>query len=168
MNNMYVIPLLYRLSSMTDHLSITRLHHAFQSVITKHNILRTALYLDASGTITQYYLDADSIINDEKSSRFSIINLPDEEHEQNESVKKILNQSDLFDLSLGHVINCFILHRNQLNQLISYSDDLLTKDDLILFTIHHACFDGASTSIFLRDLSLAYQSDDSYLWMKIQ
>ncbi|CAF4450802.1 unnamed protein product, partial [Adineta steineri] len=46
MNNMYVIPLLYRISSMKDDVSITRLHHAFQSVITKHNILRTALYIN--------------------------------------------------------------------------------------------------------------------------
>ncbi|CAF4165784.1 unnamed protein product, partial [Adineta steineri] len=42
MNNMYVVPVLYRISSMHDHVSITRLHHAFQNVIKKHNILRTA------------------------------------------------------------------------------------------------------------------------------
>ena len=160
---MYVIPLLYRISSMNDHISIIRLQHAFQSVITKHNTLRTAVYIDdTNGHIIQHCLDINSIINDKKSSRFSIINLPDEEHEQNESVKKILNQSDLFDLSIGHVINCFIFHHNQSNQSTSYSDNLLTKDDLILFTIHHACFDGASTSTFLRDLSFAYQSNDLF------
>ncbi|CAF4192798.1 unnamed protein product [Adineta steineri] len=161
MNNMYVIPLLYRISSTNDPVSITRLHYAFHNVITKHSILRTALYLDTNGHITQHCLDADTIIKDKKSSKFSMINLPDEEHEQNEIVKKILNQADLFDLSIGHVINCHILRHHQSNHSFTQNnDDLLTKDDLILFTIHHACFDGASTSIFIRDLSLAYQSDD--------
>ncbi|CAF1471571.1 unnamed protein product, partial [Rotaria sp. Silwood1] len=34
-------------------------------------------------------------------------------------------------------------------------------DDLILFNIHHSAFDGASISIFLRDFSLAYETDCS-------
>ncbi|CAF3923978.1 unnamed protein product, partial [Adineta steineri] len=146
MKNMYVIPLLYRISSINDHISITRLHHAFQSVITKHNILRTALYIDdANGNIVQHCLDANIILNENV----------------NETIEEILNQSDLFDLSKGHVINCHILRRDQSNHSFTQNNDnLLSKDDLILFTIHHACFDGASTSIFIRDLSLAYQSHD--------
>ncbi|CAF4126359.1 unnamed protein product [Adineta steineri] len=158
--NMYVIPLFYRVSSVNDHISISRLHHAFQSIIRKHQILRTALYVDTNGTIIQHCLDTNAIINDKKSSRFSIVNLFDEEHEQNEIVKKILNQPDLFDLSVGHVINCHILRPHQSNHLFTHNnDDLLIKDDVILFTIHHAMFDGASVSIFIRDLSLAYQSN---------
>ncbi|CAF1073106.1 unnamed protein product [Adineta steineri] len=159
-NNMYIIPLIYRVSSMNNQISIARLQHAFQSIITKHQILRAALYLDPNGTIIQHCLDANAIISDKKSSRFSMINLPDEEHEKNEIVKKILNQSHLFDLSKGHVINCHILRHDQSNHLFTQNNDLLTKDDLILFTIHHAMFDGASTSIFIRDLSVAYQSSD--------
>ncbi|CAF4002682.1 unnamed protein product [Adineta steineri] len=159
--NMYVIPLMYRISSRNDYISISRLQHAFQSIISKHQILRTALFLDTNGTITQHYLDIKAISNEKKSSRFSMIYLPDEEHEQNEIVKKILTQSHLFDLSKGHVINCHILRQHQPNHSFTQNNDnLLTKDDLILFTIHHACFDGASTSIFIRDLSLAYQSND--------
>ncbi|CAF1529722.1 unnamed protein product, partial [Adineta steineri] len=165
-NNMYVIPLLYRISSINDRISITRLHHAFQSVITKHDILRTALYLDANDRILQHCLDANVILDsDVKSHGFTIINLHTGDHRHmNEMVKEILNQSTLFDLSKGRVINCHILrHCGYSQDSIPYEndDDLLTKDDLILFTIHHACFDGASTSIFVRDLSLAYQSDDS-------
>ncbi|CAF3893402.1 unnamed protein product, partial [Adineta steineri] len=161
MNNMYVIPLLYRISSMNDHISISRLQHAFQSIKRNLHVLRTALYLDMNGVIVQNCLDANTLIDDRKSSRLTITNLPDEEHEQNEIVKKILNQSDLFNLSKGHVINCHILRRNQSNHSFTHSNnDLLTKDDLILFTIHHAMFDGVSTSIFTRDFSLAYQSDD--------
>ncbi|CAF3939141.1 unnamed protein product [Adineta steineri] len=159
--NIYVIPLIYRISSINDHISISRLQYAFQSIIRKHQILRTSLYLDMNGVIVQNCLDTNVIIDDKKSSEFSMINLPNEEHEQNGIVKKILNQSDLFDLSTGHVINCHILRRDQSNHSFTQNNDLLTKDDLILFTIHHASFDGASTSIFIRDLSLAYQSDGS-------
>ncbi|CAF1419955.1 unnamed protein product [Adineta steineri] len=159
--NIYVIPLIYRVSSMNGHISISRLQHAFQSIIRKHQILRTALSLDTNGTIIQHYLDANVIINDKKSSRFSMLSFPNEEREQNQNVKKILNQSDLFDLSQGHVINCHILRRDQSNHSFTQNnDDLLTTDDLILFTVHHIAFDGASTSIFNRDLSLAYQSND--------
>ncbi|CAF4031667.1 unnamed protein product, partial [Adineta steineri] len=69
MNNMYVIPLLYRISSMKDGVSITRLHHAFQSVITKHNILRTALYIDdTNGNIIQHCLDKNMILDDHMKS----------------------------------------------------------------------------------------------------
>ncbi|CAF3805455.1 unnamed protein product [Adineta steineri] len=160
--NMYVIPLIYRISSMNGHISISRLQHAFQSVILKHQVLRTALYLDTNGTIIQHCLDANAIINDKKSSRFSMINLSNKEHEQNEIVKNILNQSNLFNLSIGHVINCHILRHDQSNDSFTQNNDLLTKDDLILFTIHHSCFDGASESIFIRDLSLAYQSNDLF------
>src|ERR1700749_2422457 len=49
-NIMYVIPLIYRISSSSkdNHISLTRLHRAFQSVIIKHSILCTALYLDSN------------------------------------------------------------------------------------------------------------------------
>ncbi|CAF4058212.1 unnamed protein product, partial [Adineta steineri] len=164
-NNMYVIPLLYRISSINNHVSITRLYHAFQSVITKHQILRTALYLDTNGNIIQHCLDANIILNDDmKSYGLTIVNIHnDDRHHMNEIIGEILNQADLFDLSKGSVIRFYILRYSQYSRdNVSYdNDDLLTKDDVILFTIHHAMFDGASTSIFLRDLSLAYQSDDS-------
>ncbi|CAF1588962.1 unnamed protein product, partial [Adineta steineri] len=165
MNNMYVIPLLYRISSVNDHVSITRLHHAFQSVITKHNILRTALYLDSNSNIIQCCLDAKIVLNDEIiSNGLTIVNLRNDDHRHmNEIIVEILNQPDLFDLSEGRVIRCHILrhyHQSQAN-ISCANGDLLTENDYILINIHHACFDGASTSIFIRDLSFAYQTDDS-------
>ncbi|CAF4034050.1 unnamed protein product, partial [Adineta steineri] len=165
MNNIYVIPLLYRISSMNDHISITRLHHAFQSVITKHQILRTALYVDTNGHIIQHYLDPNIILNDDtKSYDLTIVNLHnDDRRHMNEIITEILNQADLFDLSNGRVIRFHIIrHCHQSQDNISCeNDDLLSENDHILISIHHAMFDGASTSVFLRDLSLAYQSDDS-------
>ncbi|CAF4162900.1 unnamed protein product, partial [Adineta steineri] len=166
MKNMYVIPLFYRISSMKDHVSITRLHHAFQSVITKHNILRTALCIDSNGNITQHCLDANIILDDHmKSHGLTVINRHNDDHSHmTEMVKGILNQSDLFDLSKGRVIRFHILRQSHYSQdNVSYeNDDLLSENDHILISIHHAMFDGASTSIFLRDLSLAYQSNDLF------
>ncbi|CAF4135213.1 unnamed protein product, partial [Adineta steineri] len=167
MNNIYVIPLLYRISSMNDHISITRLHHAFQSVITKHNILRTALCIDSNGNIIQHCLDANIILNNDhmKSHGLTVINRHNDDHSHmTEMVKGILNQSDLFDLSKGRVIRFHILRQSHYSQdNVSYeNDDLLSENDHILISIHHAMFDGASTSIFLRDLSLAYQSNDLF------
>ncbi|CAF1527084.1 unnamed protein product, partial [Adineta steineri] len=159
--NIYVIPLIYRLLSVNDHISISRLQHAFQSVITKHTILRTALYLDIDGVIVQDCQNASVPIDDIETYRCSIVNISDDDHGKNEIVRKILNQADLFDLSKGHVINCHILRQYQSNHSFTHNNNLLTKDDLILFTIHHAMFDGTSVSIFARDLSLAYQSDDA-------
>ncbi|CAF4187794.1 unnamed protein product, partial [Adineta steineri] len=165
MNNMYVIPLLYRISSIDDHVSIIRFHHAFQSVIIKHNILRTALYIDdTNDNIIQHSLDASMILNYHmKTYELTIINLHNDDHRHmTEMVKGILNQADLFDLSKGRVIRCHIIrHYYQSQDSISCKNyDLLSENDHILISIHHSVFDGASTSVFLRDLSLAYQSDD--------
>ncbi|CAF1574167.1 unnamed protein product, partial [Adineta steineri] len=102
-SNMYAIPMIYRISCINDNLSISRLQHAFQFVILKHQALRTALYLDMNGVIVQNCLEANTLINDKKSSEFSMINLGEDGNEKNEIMKEILNQSDLFDLSKGHV-----------------------------------------------------------------
>ena len=154
-NNMYVIPLLYRISPSTNHRSITRLHHAFQAVIVKHSILRSALYLDTNGVIIQHCLDPRIIVDNTKPYSFSILNLGDDDnHNIGATINKISRNPDLFDLSKGHVICCHILR-----QYHSNNDDLLTSDDMILINIHHSVFDGASTSIFLRDLCLAYDND---------
>ena len=160
-NIMYAIPLFYRISSTTNHVSISRLYHAFQAVITKHSILRTALYLDTNGTIMQHCLDANVIIDDIKSYGFSVINLHDNDDRNiDATINEILNHSDLFDLAKGRVIQCHILRQYRRDDdLSSKNNDLLTKNDLILFSIHHSAFDGASTSIFLRDLSLAYETN---------
>ncbi|CAF1563777.1 unnamed protein product, partial [Adineta steineri] len=165
MNNMYIIALLYRISPMNDQISITRLQHAFQSVITKHNILRTALYVDTNGNIIQHCLDLNVIQHDYmKSCGLTIVNLHnDGRRHVNEIIVEILSQSDLFDLSKGRIIRCHIIrHCDYSKDNISCeNNDLLGENDYILISIHHAMFDGASTSTFLGDLSLAYQSNDS-------
>jgi hypothetical protein len=157
---MYVIPLLYRIISTSDHISVSRLLHAFQAVITKNNILRTAIYLDTNGTVVQRCLDASVMNHDSKLYGFSVINLRNRDNDEghhniDKTINDIINHTDLFDLSKGRVIHCHILRHCRPD------DDLLFENDLILFNIHHSIFDGASTSIFLRDLSRAYEMDCS-------
>jgi NRPS condensation-like uncharacterized protein len=153
----YAIPLFYRISSLDSHISIARLHRALQSVIMKHSILRTALYFDIHGIIVQQ-VNVISDCDDIKSNELEIINL--QNNDFNKTIHEIFNRSDLFDLSKGRVIHCHILRRYRLS-LENDDDDLLMNDDMILFNIHHSAFDGGSTSVFLRDLSLVYESDCS-------
>jgi hypothetical protein len=157
---MYSIPSLYRVSSTTTiSISITRIHQALQAVVTKHKILRTALYLDTNSTVSQRCLDANDNNHNSKSYGFSVINSAENDRPMSEIVNQILNQSDLFDLSKGRVINCHILRQYQSHQSASDNDDLLINDDLILFTIHHTVFDGASASIFTTDFLDAYENN---------
>ncbi|CAF1478947.1 unnamed protein product, partial [Adineta steineri] len=124
-------------------------------------ILRTALYLDTNGVVVQHCLDVNIVTDDVKLFGFSVIDLQDNNnHEIDKRINEILNYSDLFDLARGHVIQCHILRHYRSNLLSLQNDDLLIDDDFILFNVHHSVFDGASLSIFLSDLSRAYETDD--------
>jgi hypothetical protein len=151
------MPHLYRIKSATNRVSISRLSHALQHVISRHNILRTALYLGTSGTIIQERLDTIMIHNDINFCTFSVTNLA--YHDDCENIHKIIhdkiNDSDLFHLEHGLVIHCHIFRHTLAD------DDLLGKDDCVLFCMHHSAFDGASTSIFFRDLALTYETNRS-------
>ncbi|CAF4244156.1 unnamed protein product, partial [Rotaria sordida] len=162
-NVIYAIPLLYRVASVNSHISITRLHHALQFVIMKHSILRTALHIDINGIIIQQCLNVNINNDDIKPYGFSIINLHDDkDRDIDKTIAEIINSCNLFVLTKGCVIHCHILRQYHSDDNLSFkNDDLLTKDDLILFNIHHSAFDGASLSIFLRDFSLAYETDRS-------
>ena len=163
---MYVIPMLYRISSSTNPLSVSRLCRAFHSVLIKHHVLRTALYVDEDGIVVQRCLDTNIITDDAKPFGFSVINMEnnngDDDHGVAKTMNNILNDANLFDLSKGRVIQCHVLrrYRHDDDTLSSRNDDLLIENDSILFNIHHSVFDGASFSIFLADLSVAYGSDD--------
>jgi hypothetical protein len=162
---MYVIPSLYRVSSTavttTNPICITRIHQALQAVVTKHKILRTALYLDTNSTVLQRCVDATDINYHFKPYGFSVLNLAKNDRPMNEIVIEILNQSDLFDLSKGRVINCHILRQYRFHQLASETKDLLTNDDYILFTIHHTVFDGTSVPVFNTDFCRFYENNGS-------
>jgi hypothetical protein len=100
--------------------------------------------------------------NDIKLYGFSVINLRhDVENDKiGKTINDIINHSNLFDLTQGRVIHCHILrYCRPGNDRSSETNNLLLEDDFILFCMHHSAFDGTSTSIFLRDLSLAYETE---------
>ncbi|CAF3936811.1 unnamed protein product [Adineta steineri] len=160
-NFMYVIPLVYRILSTKNHLSINRLRRALHTVVVKHRVLRTGFYLDINGMIIQHFLDINATINDQEPYGFSVVDI-DSDVESDEVAKKIISRSDLFDLSKGRVLNCHIVHRHDFGDLF-YNKDTLIMGDLIIFTIHHIVFDGASISTFLNDLSAIYTNECSLL-----
>ncbi len=152
------MPFLYRITSCTNHVSISRLYRAFEAVIRRHNILRTSLYLDTNGTIVQRSLDTIVTDDDMKSYGFSVKNLSRGDNDDDQTtidgtINDIINDCELFDLSQGRVIYCHILCYSRPN------DDLLSKDDCILFCIHHCAFDRVSIPVFFHHLSVAYESD---------
>ncbi|CAF2998478.1 unnamed protein product [Rotaria sp. Silwood2] len=152
-NQMYNIPLVYRISSSGKSLSILRVQRALQAIVMKHSILRTALLLHTNGIVMQSVTEIDSLdINYQESFGFTILDTNDVEN----AIYETIRRSDLFDLTKGRVLHCYII-RDCSSSLENV--DLLMKNDIILFNIHHSAFDGASTSIFLRDLSLAYNLD---------
>ncbi|CAF1681427.1 unnamed protein product, partial [Adineta ricciae] len=70
---------------------------------------------------------------------------------------EILRCSDLFDLATGRVLHCQIIRQH--THSFDDNDDQLSDGDIISFNIHHSAFDGGSAATFLRDLSVAYESD---------
>jgi hypothetical protein len=100
-----------------------------------------------------------------KSYGFSVRNLRHNNNDDDntgKTIEDIINHSNLFDLTQGRVIHCHILRYCRPDDgLSSEHDDLLSKDDCILFCMHHSVFDGTSTPIFLHDLALAYQTNCS-------
>jgi hypothetical protein len=83
----------------------------------------------------------------------------DAQHDEFENVFQTVNDSPLFDLAKGQVMHCFAFRRKLVE---SENEDLLIHHDIILFNFHHSMFDGASASIFISQLQLAYDTDQSF------
>jgi hypothetical protein len=157
---MYLIPHLYRITSSTNHLSISRLCHAFQAVITRHKILRTALYLDTNGTIMQHCLDSNVTDDDDmKSVGFSVINLPhtneSDDHNIDETINDIINHPDFLYLSQGRVIHCHIIRHCSQND----ASNQLTLFQLGLATFYAFLFKLTHGE---RDLCIASVNANRY------
>ena len=145
--NMYIIPLLYRVPTDDVCVSLARLQRALRSVVAKHASLRTALYLNSSGTILQRRLE---------TSLNNVSNTELADDGMDRVLEALLTTADLFDLARGRVLTCQVLRRRR---SASAGDDVLSADDLLLISVHHSVFDGASRSIFARELALAYSTD---------
>jgi fengycin family lipopeptide synthetase D len=155
---MYNVPLIYRIKQGGETISISRLRRALRSLAIKHSTLRTALYFDINAVVRQKYIDYGDICNDQEQCSVSVVNF-DEHHDNFEAVSGTLSDSPLFDLAKGRVMHCHIFRRKPLE---SSNEDLLISHDIVLFNFHHSMFDGASASIFIPQLQLAYAADQRF------
>ena len=131
-------------------LSIERLRRALRALIRKHTALRTALSADATGTCLQSIVP---IIDDEQLLfELTVMNIDD--HEDIRRIEAHIQHSMRFDLEMGRLLHCHILHRR-----------LLSEVDTVLFSIHRSAFDSISKSIFFRDLTIAYDADEDILFV---
>ena len=141
----YNMPFVHRIAS--GRLSITRLRHALQLVVIKHQSLRTALFFDS-----------------DKKELMQRIVQPTENQELFTFVDTIFDTDDErlmkimydergnpfhFDLERGLVCRLHVVRR-------SAKSDFLVEGEAIIFNFHHALFDFPSMLVFQRDLDRAY------------
>src|ERR1700722_1053494 len=90
---------------------------------------------------------------DQELFGFTVLDMEERTYKKNDEK---IHHSVLFDLINGCMLHCHIVrHRSKSPP----NNDFLTENDIILFNIHHSVFDGASTSIFLDNLCVAYDTD---------
>ncbi|CAF3036926.1 unnamed protein product [Rotaria sp. Silwood2] len=150
----YYIPLFYQLSKGS--LSIKRLRRALQQITKKHTSLRTSLGFDPiKGSLTQsihphdaqdWFTFSESTVNDVNTLKNIFMN--------------DLTIKTNFDLAKGQVCHFHVVHHQLSTQ--SDNEDLLYVGDCILFTFHHAVFDGESVDIFINDLREAYTNEEKF------
>lgn len=160
---LYLIPHVYRITSNKNPVPISRLCLALEAVVTKHRILRTAIYFSCNGRIMQRCLGLNKTDKDIGFDGFSVVHFHSEDKQDLPiTITDIMHHPDLFDISKGWVIQCHVLRQHQpTDDTCPENCDLLIKDDVIMFSIHHSTFDGASKAIFFDDLALAYKNDGS-------
>ncbi|CAF1648561.1 unnamed protein product, partial [Adineta ricciae] len=158
--NLYIIPLLYRISSVESHASISRLRRTLLAVVRAHPILCTAVDFNTNDKLMQYRSDIDDNIDDHQSFGFTITELHND-NELDDKIEEIMRDSDLFDLAKGRVMHFHIIRQHHRHHLTSQNDDLLTSGDLLMICLHHSAIDGYSIPLLLHDLSNAYRNDCS-------
>ena len=159
--NIYGIPLLFRIACVNEHLSISRLCHVLRAMMQKHDILRTALRFDSDDMIMQHCVNISDIVDDRTASEYLLARHQyDHQNEIENTTNDIISHANRFDLSKGRVIQCHVLRYSRpLDHSFVEHGDELANDDLILFCLHHSAFDGASKGIFCQELTQAYDSD---------
>jgi hypothetical protein len=154
--------MLYRISYASSDLSITRIRRALLDVLKKHSVLRTALYIDTNGRLVQQCMHFDELNDHQEFFGFTITEFVDN-NDLEAKYLAIMSQCDLFDLTKGRIMQCYILRPQHRHHLSVQNDDLLTTDDLILLIWHHSIIDGESISLVLLDLFRLYENDCSLL-----
>ncbi|CAF4289989.1 unnamed protein product [Rotaria sp. Silwood2] len=135
--------------------SLVRLGQAIQSVLEKHQVLRTSVFLNSNdGIFIQRVLDG------HKTFHFSPIQTFENDDDLHSIIYQISINPNLFDVSNGCVFHCQVLRRNTMNKY-STNEELLNVDDVLVIVFHHIAYDLLSQQIFVDDLSIAYNTNGS-------
>lgn len=135
-----IAPLAYNLPEayfITGNVDISALQEALQSVVDRHESLRS-VFFEEQGTVYHRV----PLISTIKLETASILNFYDD------SIKELIekNQNHSFDLEQGPLLRCKLV---QLEDQPRY---------VLLFNIHHIICDAWSLNIFVKELSAFYQA----------
>ena len=136
--------LIYTLSSNTM-FSIDRLCRAIFLILTKHPILRTAVFHDQEQLMQKVLPIQNDLCN------IKTIDILNDSHLNQVLYDEETNRT-LFCPEKGQVFRCRVLRYSSNN-----NDDgnYLKQGDMILFNLHHIAIDGHSISIFINDFRQA-------------
>ncbi len=113
-------------------LSIDLLQSSLEKIVTRHEILRTAI------------VNSEPVINKEYKGELTVIKVL---NESDKEIRKILkHQANMpYDLSKGPLIR-FVLLQN------------INNESILLIAAHHIIFDGTSMFIFINELFQVYEA----------
>lgn len=125
---------------LTGPLDAGRLHAAFDTVVARHDILRTTYGADAEGTPFQVFA-ADA------RADWSTHDVTEREESDRDLRVEVLAQRDFarpFALGTELPLRATLIRTG-------------TDEHVVLFTIHHICWDDDSWAIFFSELNTAYR-----------
>jgi NRPS condensation-like uncharacterized protein len=155
-NNVSIYNELTVLRISTGSLSVERLQRAIRCVLSKHQVLRTSLFVNNDEGILMQRIT-------ETEQHFTIVatQMFEDDGELDSILRQINFSTHLFDISKGDVFHCEILRQRRTDKC--NDNELITAGDIIIIAFHHAASDRDSVRIFFDDLCDAYNSDKPLL-----
>jgi amino acid adenylation domain-containing protein len=119
---------------LRDNCHLTELENALNQVIDRHPVLKTVYRRDQNGASYQHILDTNVAM-----------------------VRNIIDQSSVLETVVrADIARPFDLTKEPSIRLHCYN---VGEKQYLLILLHHIAFDGWSSNIFMKDLSMAYQAE---------
>ncbi|MCP6763251.1 MAG: amino acid adenylation domain-containing protein [Fischerella sp. CENA71] len=144
--SLYNIPIALHLKGKLD---ITCLHRAFDRLLSRHEILRAGIRVKNGQPVQVFLSNILFALEDKNLSEIYLSELP--ETERNKAVQRYLQMevTKAFNLSEESLIRACLYHCSN------------EEEHILLIVTHHIIWDGWSTEIFFRELSLLYNAEIS-------
>ncbi|KZN66281.1 non-ribosomal peptide synthetase [Pseudoalteromonas luteoviolacea] len=126
---------------LSGKLDIDALNHAFQSIVSRHHVLRTTFQTTVSG-------DARQTISEDFEVALPVVEIPglSAEQQKQATLQHMQTETDkVFDLSRDLMLRV---------KLLKFSDDA----HALLVTMHHIAVDGWSEGIIIKEFTALYQA----------